>query len=130
MLNLQSRTFLPEVKLPRYPISTAKGHSDRQATGGVSVDGTSIYLATVRGAWLGGGNPFIRSPALAPELAHFFNPFAVSELPEGFSAVSGTIQEFNPAIIQKIVSPTAARFAPCRDLIELYQDGERFWLHR
>ena len=62
------------------------------------------------------------------EIDLWFSPFAVASWPEGFTPVIGTIEPFDSATVQRHVSPHATRFPGTSDLIELYQDSERFWL--
>ena len=66
-------------------------------------------------------------PALLPEIGHFLHAFEVSDFPAGFGAISGSVHPFEMTTVQRHLSPSAVPFAATRDLIELYQDGERFW---
>ena len=67
-------------------------------------------------------------PALLPEIGHFLHPFEVADFPTGFSAITGSVHPFEMTTVQRHLSPSAVPFAATRDLIELYQDRERFWL--
>jgi hypothetical protein len=67
-------------------------------------------------------------PALLPELGHFLHPFTVADFPHGFSPITGSIHPFELTTVQRHLSPSAVPFAATRDLIELYQEGDRFWL--
>jgi hypothetical protein len=67
------------------------------------------------------------SPVL-DEIDRWFSPFEVASWPDGFMPVTGTIEPFDAATVQRHVSPNAVRFPGTTDMIELYQDGERFWL--
>lgn len=65
---------------------------------------------------------------LLPELGHFLHAFEESEWPNGFTPVSGYVHPFEMDSVQHHVSATATPFAGTRDLMELYQEGDRFWL--
>jgi hypothetical protein len=61
-------------------------------------------------------------------IARFLNPFIVPAWPEGFYPIYGNIQPFDAAAVQRSISTSAVAVAAGDDLIELYQDGDRFWL--
>ncbi len=65
---------------------------------------------------------------LRPHIARFLNPFIVSEWPAGFYPIYGNIQPFDAAAVQRSISSSAVALAGADDLIELYQDGDRFWV--
>jgi len=67
-------------------------------------------------------------PAVLGEIEAMFKPFEVTAWPEGFIPVTGTVELFDAATVQKHVSPAAKRFSALNHSVELYQDNERFWL--
>jgi hypothetical protein len=62
------------------------------------------------------------------EIGLWLSAFEVTGWPDGFTPVTGTIEPFDAATVQRHVSPNAIRFPGTTDMVELYQDGERFWL--
>jgi hypothetical protein len=66
--------------------------------------------------------------ALRPHIARFLAPFTVPEWPEGFYPIYGNIQPFDAAAVQRSISSSAVPLAADDQLIELYQDGDRFWV--
>jgi hypothetical protein len=62
------------------------------------------------------------------ELQSLLRPFAVNDWPDGFNPVVGTIHTYDPAAVQRSISPRAVRFPSPNQPVELYQDGERFWI--
>jgi len=54
--------------------------------------------------------------------------FAENDLPEGFNPITGWVQRFDSTSVQRLISPSAEPFGGGKDLVELYRDGERFWL--
>ncbi len=67
-------------------------------------------------------------PDVLAEIHALFHPFEVADWPDGFTPVIGTVELFDAACVQRHVSPLARRFQSANESIELYQDGERFWL--
>lgn len=65
---------------------------------------------------------------LAGEVERVLGEFAVSDLPDGFNAIRGSVRPYDQAEVAKHLSPTAVPFADNRALLELYHEGERFWL--
>ena len=61
-----------------------------------------------------------------------FGPFAAADFPPGFSAVSGTVEPFDGATIQRHLSTAAVRFpvtaGPTAEIYHDPADAERFWL--
>jgi hypothetical protein len=55
-------------------------------------------------------------------------PFNVDELPEGISCTSGQVRPFEAADVMRHVSPGAVPLSTPGQLLELYQEGERFWM--
>jgi hypothetical protein len=69
-----------------------------------------------------------RVPELAAEINHLLGEFRVDAWPDRTLPVSGTIWPYEQSHVLKHLSPTARRVACNSDLLELYEDGERFWL--
>lgn len=67
-------------------------------------------------------------PYLAREIARTFGPFSVGDGPERFSPSSGSVRPFDLNELARQVPANAERVLVSDDLIELYQDGEHFWL--
>jgi hypothetical protein len=65
---------------------------------------------------------------LRPHIARFLASFIVPGWPEGFYPIYGNIQPFDAAAVQRSISSSAIPLAGADELIELYQDGDRFWL--
>ena len=61
-----------------------------------------------------------------------FEPFAVADFPPGFAAVTGTVEPFDAAVVQRHLSTAAVRFpasgGTTADLFHDPADPERFWL--
>jgi hypothetical protein len=66
---------------------------------------------------------------LAPQIEHLFGDFRVKQWPPRVVPVTGTIWPYEQSHVLKHLSPTARR-VPTHDgdLLELYEDQERFWL--
>jgi hypothetical protein len=62
------------------------------------------------------------------EIQTLFHPFEVPSWPDGFMPVIGTVEPFDSATVQRHVSAAARRFPCPHESVELYQDGDRFWL--
>lgn len=58
----------------------------------------------------------------------WLSPFEVDALPDGFTCTSGTIRPYDAAEVMRHLSPSAVPVATPGQLLELYQEGERFWL--
>jgi hypothetical protein len=67
-------------------------------------------------------------PGVLSEIHTLFHPFEVASWPDGFVPVVGTVEPFDAACVQRHVSPSARRFESIHQAVELYQDGDRFWL--
>lgn len=65
---------------------------------------------------------------LIEPLRHLLAPFEVSGWPDGFNPTTGTIDYFDQAQVLRHLSPRATAVPDHRELLELYQDGERFWV--
>ena len=70
--------------------------------------------------------------AVAIAVRRQFAPFATGDFPPGFAAVTGTVEPFDAAVVQRHLSTSAVRFhTPAGPTAELFHDPadpERFWL--
>ena len=66
--------------------------------------------------------------SLAPQIDHLLRDFRVTQWPPRVVPVSGTIWPYEQSHVLKHLSPGARRVATNCDLLELYEDEERFWL--
>lgn len=66
--------------------------------------------------------------SITEQLARLFDPFAVNRWPNGFIPTVGIIRPYDPAEVLRHISPAARSISGSPDLMELYQDGDRFWL--
>jgi len=66
--------------------------------------------------------------SLAPQIEHLFGDFRVKQWPSRVVPVTGTIWPYEQSHVLKHLSPTARRIATHCELLELYEDEERFWL--
>jgi hypothetical protein len=69
-----------------------------------------------------------RVPPLAGQIRHLLGEFEVDAWPDRTLPVTGTIWPYEQSHVLKHLSPTARRVAANSDLLELYEDEERFWL--
>jgi hypothetical protein len=67
-------------------------------------------------------------PALAGQIEHLFGDFRVAQWPQRTVPVTGTIWPYEQSHVLKHLSQTARRVPTQSDLLELYEDEERFWL--
>jgi len=67
-------------------------------------------------------------PAMWSDIDHVLGMFGVAEFPPGFTTTSGHVRAFDTDEVARHVSTHAVAVPVPDDLIELYQDGERFWL--
>jgi hypothetical protein len=65
---------------------------------------------------------------LASQIEHLLGDFRVSTWPSRTLPISGTVWPYEESHVLKHLSPTARRVAGNSDLMELYEDQERFWL--
>ena len=74
---------------------------------------------------------------VAEAIARQFAPFVTGDFPPGFAAVTGTVEPFDAAVVQRHLSNAAVRFTggSAGPTAELFHDpaerggtGERFWL--
>jgi hypothetical protein len=54
--------------------------------------------------------------------------FDVNEFPEGFQPSIGLVRAYEQSVVLRHLSPTATPVAVTGSTIELYEEGERFWL--
>ena len=66
--------------------------------------------------------------ALAPQIEHVFGDFRVKQWPPRVVPVTGTIWPYEQSHVLKHLSPGARRVATHCEMLELYEDEERFWL--
>jgi hypothetical protein len=66
--------------------------------------------------------------ALSPAIEHAMGEFRVKNWREGVVPISGTIWPYDQSHVLRYMSPTARRIASQSDLLELYEEDERFWL--
>lgn len=65
---------------------------------------------------------------LDPYSRHLLRPFLVSDLPERVAATTGLIGSYNTKDVLQHLSSSARRVPQTDPWLELYQDGDRFWL--
>jgi len=66
--------------------------------------------------------------ALWGTIDHLLDTFGGIELPADFTTTSGHVRSYDEADVARHLSASATRVPVRDDLLELYQDGERFWL--
>ena len=70
--------------------------------------------------------------AVAAAVRQQFAPFTVADFPPGFAPVTGTVEPFDAAIVQRHLSTAAVRFGttagPMAEIFHDPTDAERFWL--
>ncbi len=67
-------------------------------------------------------------PFLQEQLRQMLWPFEVDALPIGFTATAGQIKPYHQSEVLRYLSPSAVPVATASQMIELYQEGERFWM--
>jgi hypothetical protein len=67
-------------------------------------------------------------PAIAGQICSLFEPFAVSGWPRGLVPTTGIVRPYIQSEVLRYLSPKARPVASTSDLVEIFQDGERFWL--
>ncbi|HWE96606.1 MAG TPA: hypothetical protein VG269_21785 [Tepidisphaeraceae bacterium] len=67
-------------------------------------------------------------PALDAAIDSLLAPFAVPGWPEGFLPASGVIRPFDQSEVQRCLSPTARHLTRTPGLMDIYEEGERFWI--
>src|SRR5687768_6042276 len=66
--------------------------------------------------------------AVGAQLDRLLEPFAVGGWPEGFAPAAGTVRPYEQAEVLRHLSPNARPMANAPQLMEIYEEGERFWL--
>ncbi len=69
-------------------------------------------------------------PAMADQVERLLSPFKVHQLPEGFSPTLGIIRPYLQSEVMKHLSPGAKPVQSASDLIEIYEEGDRYWDRR
>ena len=67
-------------------------------------------------------------PAIGETLSHYLGEFAVPAWPDGFAPATGVIRSYEQREVLRCISPAAQRIGESRELLEIYQDEERFWV--
>jgi hypothetical protein len=67
-------------------------------------------------------------PALNIPIHKALGEFAVAEFPDGFTPAVGILREYEESVVLRHLSPTAKPVAAMGSTMELYEEGERFWL--
>src|SRR5262245_9983766 len=65
--------------------------------------------------------------ALAP-ISKALGGFTISTPSAGIGAVNGSIRPYDANEVVRHLSPTATRLAGTSELVEIYEENERFWL--
>jgi hypothetical protein len=65
---------------------------------------------------------------MIPQVRRLLDCFAVNGWPEGFVPTVGIIRPYNQTEVLRHLSPSAKPMHVAPGLIELYEDGDRFWL--
>jgi hypothetical protein len=67
-------------------------------------------------------------PEMSQQVRRLLEPFSVASLPEGFAPTVGIIRPHSQSEVLKHLSPGAKPLPVASDLIELYEDGDRYWV--
>jgi hypothetical protein len=67
-------------------------------------------------------------PMLDEQAGQWLEPFEADVLPDGVSCTSGHVRRYDAVEVMRHLSPSAVPVATPGQLLELYQEGERFWL--
>lgn len=67
-------------------------------------------------------------PSIAHQVGRLFDPFAVAGWPDRFVPTVGVVGPYQQAEVLRHLSPDARPMPDAPELMELYQDGDRFWL--
>jgi hypothetical protein len=65
---------------------------------------------------------------LEPIIAQILGPFTVSDCPAGFGVIRGFVRPYDEAEVIRRLPPAAVPLHRPGDLMELYSEGERFWM--
>lgn len=67
-------------------------------------------------------------PILEDAIEALLDCFLVPDWPDGFSPMTGSIRPYDLEEVSRCLSPSARHLARTQDLLDIYEDGERFWL--
>lgn len=67
-------------------------------------------------------------PELEVAVESMLGCFAVPGWPEGFVPINGSIQPYDQVHVNRHLSSTARHLMRVDDLLDIYEEGERFWL--
>ena len=67
-------------------------------------------------------------PTLDDQIGHNLYPFGTDVFPDGIACTAGQLRRYDPQEVMRHLSPDAVPVATAGQLLELYQEGERFWL--
>lgn len=67
-------------------------------------------------------------PEMVGQVRRLLEPFAVSRWPDGFVPTVGIIRPYAQSEVLRHLSPGAKPLPGTGDLMEIYEDGDRFWL--
>ena len=67
-------------------------------------------------------------PSLDEYAQQWLWPFETDLLPDGIACTGGTVRRYDAQEVMRHLSPSAVPVATPGQLLELYQEGERFWL--
>lgn len=67
-------------------------------------------------------------PPLDPGIDLWLWPFETDVLPEGVACTTGMVRRYDEDEVMRCVSPGAVPVATPGQMLELYQEGERFWI--
>jgi hypothetical protein len=65
---------------------------------------------------------------LLPQFLRTFESFLTPTFPDGFVPISGQIRPYDAGEVSRSLSPSAVPLHPGDQLIEIYEDGENFWV--
>lgn len=69
-----------------------------------------------------------RIPWLEGQRQHVLEEFEIDALPPDFPTVQGEVRPYDETDVVRHLSPSAVRVTTSEHHLEVYQDGERFWL--
>lgn len=67
-------------------------------------------------------------PTMLDPIGQALNEFSVNSFAGASAPIGGVIRPFDQQEVVRHLSPTAARISRDNDLVELYEEGERYWL--
>jgi hypothetical protein len=114
---------------PQPPLNLSHVFADRPLAGG-GASGPMRFAVHGLAVELRCDDPSLAG--LADAARRQFQPFAVAEVPPGFAPITGTVEPFDGARVQRHLSTAAVRLpasaGPTADLFHDPADAERFWL--